>query len=422
MKIPDRAGPHIAGDTSSKGMAADPVTERRAAALKALPTAVRTMTALVDPEELLRTICAVAISLLDASTGSLLIWDPDSDRLYFRVTGADVRDQLEGVSMPSNAGIAGWVFTHRQPALVPDVRKDERFYSTIDESLGHRTTSLIAVPLMTQQQMLGVIEVLDKRSEEGFDELDLDILTALASQAAVAIDNMRMSNKLQQQRQQLITIEQEIHKKLARDQHHGPAQWLAGISMNLEYIVRLMDADPPMARVELDMVRRKLDRTIDQVRNLMFELRPVFLESHDLKRALQHYVDSLNQVDDMNIHLHIDDLNAAFDQSTERAIFDIVREAISNIKRHAHTSDAWVDFSMRHTGRGEELAVTIKDNGLGFDLGAVQQDYAARGSLGMLNMVERAALLGGNLTIDSAPGDGTTIKMTVPIPPKGAQT
>lgn len=392
--------------------ATDSHTERRMAALQAFPDAVRKMTAEADPEEFLRVICAIVVDILNGSVGSLLIWNPEDDRLYFRAISADTCEQLKDMSMPSDAGIAGWVFTHHEPLIVPDVRQDERFYSAIDESLGRQTTSLIAAPLMTQHKMLGVIEVLDKRFEDSFDELDLDILTALAGQAAIEIDNIVMYNKLKRQRRQLISIEQEVHKKLARDLHDGPAQWIAGISMNMEYILRLMDTDPAQARTELEMARQKLDKAANQIRNLMFELRPILLESHDLQTALKHYIDNLIQTDDMNIRLSMDELQTPLSPRTSRAIFDIIREAISNIKRHAYTSDAWIDL---HTDNTDTLTITIKDNGLGFDPIAVRQNYSMRGSLGMLNMTERAELLDGKLTIDSVPREGTTITLTIPL-------
>jgi signal transduction histidine kinase len=392
--------------------AIDSNNERHIEGLQAFPDAVRKMTEEANPEKLLRTICATAIDILNASTGSLLIWNPESDRLYFQVTGDDTSEQLEGKSMPSDAGLAGWAFTHREPLIAPDVRQDERFYSAIDESLGHQTSSLMAAPLMTQHQMLGVIEVLNKRSGESFDELDLDILVALAGQASIAIDNIRMHTKLKRQRQRLIAIEQEVHKKLARDLHDGPSQWLASISMNMEYIWRLMDTDPAQAKIELEIIRHRLNKVTEQIRNLMFELRPILLESHDLQTALKHYIDNLNQTNEMNISLSMGELRTKLSPRTERAIFDIIREAISNIKRHAYTSDAWVDF---HTDNLDTLTITIRDNGLGFDPSDVRQDYSLRGSLGMLNMTERAELLNGKLTIDSVSHEGATITLTIPL-------
>ena len=384
----------------------------RLSILKSLLTAARQATAESDPDRLLIEICQIAIKFLNATTGSLFIWDPETNRLFSKAVVQRPGESLESQSMPSDQGIAGWVFTHRKPLIVNDVRLDTRRCELVDECLGLPCASMIAAPLIIEQEVFGVIEILNKRSEEPFTEFDLDILTTLADQASIAIDNMRMSVQLKRQRQQLITIEQEIYKKLARDLHDGPTQWLAGISMNLEFVLRLLDFDLSKARIELEDVRHEVGRIISQLRNMMFELRPIFLESHDLSTALIHYVGNLNESENMNVKLGLDGLKVKIEPRAERAIFEIIREALSNIRRHAATPDVWINFQ---TDKQDVLTVTIADNGLGFNVAAVQQNYASRGSLGMLNMVERGELLGGKLSITSVPNKGTAVTLTVPL-------
>ena len=166
--------------------------QERIAALLALQEVAHTLSSELNLEKLLRKILHAAIDVLQASTGSLLIWDPETDELVFTVVGDSEAAQLEQRRIPADQGIAGWVFTHRQPIIVDDVHRDERFFKGIDESLGFKTISLIAAPLMTQNEIIGVIEVLNKRSGERFDEQDLDILTALALQAAIALVSARL--------------------------------------------------------------------------------------------------------------------------------------------------------------------------------------------------------------------------------------
>jgi signal transduction histidine kinase len=391
---------------------ADLNPDRHAAALGALQDAARAMASDLDLAHLLNRIMAIAVDVWHGSMGSLLIYDMHSDQLVFKVAYPEVRQSLEGSSLPPGAGIAGWVFAQRRPLIVPDVSQDDRFLAETDEPASGRHLSLIAAPLLTQQDCLGVIEVLGSQCGQPFDDLDLDILTTLAYQAALVIDNAILSSNLHTQRARLLTVEREVHQKLARDLHDGPAQWLAGISMNLEYIVRLMDQDPAKAKAELGNVQSTLDKTIKQVRNLMFELRPIILESDGLEPALEHYVESLNHTDGMKIKLEITAACNDLSAEAQRIVFDIVREALSNVKRHAHTQEVWVSLQRESNNT---LTVTVRDNGLGFSLSAVQRDYSTRGSLGMLNMLERAAAVGGELGIDSVPGYGTTVKLKVPL-------
>ncbi|MDH7475833.1 MAG: GAF domain-containing protein, partial [Anaerolineae bacterium] len=100
------------------------------------------------------------------------------------------RSSLQGYRIDKNMGIAGWVATHGEPVIVNNARQDARFSPFVDDSFGFRTNSLICVPLVAEGRTIGVIEVLNKFSGENFTDTDLDLLTILASVAAVAIDKV----------------------------------------------------------------------------------------------------------------------------------------------------------------------------------------------------------------------------------------
>lgn len=389
-------------------------TEKRISALIALQDISRTLISELDLKRLLRKIVHSAVEVLDASTGSLLIWDPSENSLIFAVTegGEGEGENLELRRMPADQGIAGWIFTHRQPIIVEDVSQDERFFKGIDESLGYRTSSLVGVPLITKGEMIGVIEVLNKRTGEKFDEQDLDTLSALAGQAAIAIANARLYLQIRQERDRMLNIEDEVHKKLARDFHDGPAQTLASLIMDIEFIQKLLERDPTKVEAELLQLKEKATKAMHQARTTMFELRPLLLETEGLKAALEYYVERLRQTENMSIHLQIEGLEERPSQRVEDIVFAIVREALSNIKKHAKANNVWLTVT-----RGEKrLLTTIRDDGQGFDVEEVEISYATRGSIGLLNLYERAEMLGGRISIESAPGQGTTVSLTVPLP------
>jgi signal transduction histidine kinase len=389
-------------------------TERRINALMALQDISRTLISELDLKRLLQKIIHAAVEVLDASTGSLLIWDPSENSLVFAVTegGEGERETLELRRMPADQGIAGWIFTHRQPVIVEDVSQDERFFKGIDESLGRRTSSLVGVPLMTKGEMVGVIEVLNKRSGEKFDEQDLDTLSALAGQAAIAIVNARLYLQIREERDRMLNIEEEVHKKLARDFHDGPAQILASLIMDIEFIQKLLERDPSKVEAELLQLREKATKAMRQARTTMFELRPLALETKGLKAALEYYVQRLRQTENMSIYLQIEGLEERLPQRVEDIVFAIVLEALGNIKKHARANNVWLTVICGE----KELLTTIQDDGRGFDVEEVEISYATRGSIGLLNLYERAEMLGGRISIESAPGQGTTVSLMVPIP------
>ena len=129
-----------------------------------------------------------ALELLDATDGSLLLIDEETDELVFVLVHGAVRETMTGHRFDRRKGIAGWVAEHVEPAIVSNVRTDPRFLPALDERFGFVTRSLVAVPLAARGRVLGVIEVLNKRSGEGFTEDDASLLAVLATLSASALD------------------------------------------------------------------------------------------------------------------------------------------------------------------------------------------------------------------------------------------
>ena len=384
-------------------------SQERVAALMALLDVARTVSSELNLKKLLRKIVHAAVEVLDATTGSLLIWDPATDELVFAVAEKGMGKSLEQQRMPADKGIAGWVFSRCEPLIVGDVQQDPRFFGEIDENF--HTTSLIAVPMMTPTEKIGVIEVLNKRSGEHFNQLDLDLLSALAGQAATAIVNARLYQELEDEKNRILAVESEAQKRLARDLHDGPAQTLAAIIMNIEFIQTLLKRAPDQVPQELEDLQQTATKALAQVRNALFELRPVILETQGLKAALESYVERLRSTEGMTIHLDVRGLDERLPDKVEHVCFAIVQEAIGNIKKHAKAKQVWIGVERR----AKDLVLGVRDDGKGFDVAAVESQYDQRGSLGLLNMKERAELVGGQLTIESSPGHGTLVSLIVSL-------
>jgi len=145
---------------------------------------------------------------------------------------------------------------------------------------------------------------------------------------------------------------------------------------------------------------------------MLFTLRPLILETQGLRAALEQYITKLAETNPLPIHLEADqDLEKALDQNAQGIIFYIVEEAIGNARKHAKANNIWV----RLHRQDNMLVAEVEDDGVGFDVDAVQKQYDQRGSLGMINMHERAELVNGKLSIASAPGEGTRITLTTPL-------
>lgn len=184
----------MASDTNGGSLEAELAAERRARQAL-VETSVR-LNSLLNLPELLNAIMASATELLDAETSSLMMLDEATNEFTFEVATGESGEEVKQLRVPADQGIAGWVLRHNQPAVIDDVRNDPRFYGQIDQSSGFQTRSMLAVPLRIRDQTIGVVEVINKQGGQAFSERDRELAAALAAQAAVAIDNARLYQKL----------------------------------------------------------------------------------------------------------------------------------------------------------------------------------------------------------------------------------
>lgn len=384
---------------------------RRISALMMLEDISRILGAEPQLEHLLEEIVRAAVQIGEAEAGMLLLLDPDTGELVFSV--------VEGISgnllqrrVTKEEGIVGWVVTQGQPLIVNDVSKDERHSEDVEKGLDLDTRSLICLPLAYKGRVIGALEILNKVSGEGFDEDDLDLLAALASQSGTAIENARLYQNLREQRDSVMTIEEDVRKELAHDLHDGPVQLLSATIMQLKFVRQLIEAGAVgELESELDDAEKVASKALQQLRSMVFDLRPVALETEGLIPAVRAYAESLQAETEIAFHLDVTRPEERPSERVEQNVFSIIREAVTNIRKHAQAKNIWIAISPEDG----ELLVTVRDDGLGFDLAEVQRSYGTRGSLGLLRIRERAEIIGARLTIDSTVGKGTLIRLASPL-------
>jgi predicted Zn-dependent protease with MMP-like domain len=144
--------------------------------------------------------CALeaAIQLSQAEVGSLLLVDEERYQLYFEVVLGDQEEVIKSITLELGEGIAGWVAQHGKPLIVNAPEKDPRFFRGVDEKTEFKTRNLICVPVKVKEKVIGVLEAINKQGEEEFNQEDLDLLTSLADQVAIALDNARLYQELEE--------------------------------------------------------------------------------------------------------------------------------------------------------------------------------------------------------------------------------
>jgi signal transduction histidine kinase len=380
-------------------------------ALRIIEQLTQTLTLEMDLEELLKKILHSAVQVARASAGSLLLLEQETDELVFVVIEGGGGASLIGQRLAKGVGIAGWVAEHGNPLIVDDVSKDERYFSLIAENTDFETTSLICVPMIAKGQLIGVLQILNKESGEPFSQEDQEILTTFAAQSAIAIENSRLYHDLREERDRILAVEEEVRRRLASDLHDGPTQLLAAMIMNIKFAQDLLEESPERASSELAQLEPLTNKALRQLRTLLFDLRPVILETQGLVPALESYVERLEQDSPIKYRLLVRGEAPRLNRRTEAAIFSIVQEAINNARKHANAQHMVIIVDRQD----DYLMVTIRDDGTGFDLKKIDTGYGQRGSLGLLNMRERAGMVGGELFFETDLGQGTAVRLRLPV-------
>jgi len=254
---------------------------RRNRELAALHKTGQAIASTLDLDQVLALAMAEARAILDAEAASVLLYDAADNELVFAASAGSGAEVLGGARMPATAGIAGWALQKAQPILVRDAQNDAHFYGCIDDLTGMTTRSLLAVPLACKGKTIGVIEAVN-RSGRAFDEHDLDLLSTLAGSAAIAIENARLyeaereQRKLvEQSRAQLVQSEKlAATGRLAASLAHEINNPLQAIHNSL-HLMLTFPLEPDEQREYLQMANEEVRRLIDMVtRILEFARRP----------------------------------------------------------------------------------------------------------------------------------------------------
>jgi GAF domain-containing protein len=185
---------------------------------------------------LLRATVEVARATFHAKASSVFLLDEDADELVFEAVAGGGSESLVGKRFPSSTGVAGWVLVTRQPLVVDDLAQDKRFARDVAESTGYVPRSLMAVPLLVDDRVLGVLEVLDRSNVEPFSLAEMDVLGLLGNQAAIALDLLQRARRAKA----ALDGEGELARFAGRLEHASEERQAAGLDL-LRALEKLLD-------------------------------------------------------------------------------------------------------------------------------------------------------------------------------------
>ena len=312
--------------------------------------------------------------------------------------------------VPGTEGLLGRVLEEGEPVVCGALANDPELVRFAP--LG-RCLSAVGVPFRAGFEVYGAV-VLGSFAADAFDSEHVDLLSAVSNQAAVALTNARLYQDLQREKEHILEIEEQARSKLARDLHDGPTQAVSAIAMRLNYARLLMGRDPAKVRSELFSLENLARRTTRDIRSLLFTLRPLVLETQGLKVALEKLVQEFTEAHGLHVELELADLEGQLDMNTQTVAWYVTEECLTNARKHANAQNVTVRMCVRDGF----LIGEIEDDGEGFDVQAVMDGYDQSASYGLLGLQERAELVNGRTTIESKPGRGTKISLSVPLSPE----
>lgn len=326
-----------------------------------------------------------------------------------RFTTADLRVTLRG-----NEGILKKIIDSGEAALSHDIGYDPELGRIVAL---RACSSAYCLPLRSGFNVYGAM-LFAHPDPSYFTAERRGLLDIIGRQAVIAVQNARLYQDLVEEKERMVEVQEEARKKLARDLHDGPTQSVAAMAMRINLARRIMTRNTEQASDELVKIEELAHRTTKEIRHMLFTLRPLILESQGLTAALHAMAEKMHETYSQNLIINVDEnVLENLEMGKQGVIFYIIEEATNNARKHANAAHIWV----RLTSYEQDIALLeIEDDGLGFDVEAVNKSYDNRGSLGMVNLKERTELVNGLLNIDSAPKKGTRVHVYIPLTEEAA--
>jgi signal transduction histidine kinase len=321
-----------------------------------------------------------------------------------RFTPADLR-----IRLPGTKGVIGQAIDSGESQLSHEIHPDPELSRIVALRV---CQAAYCVPLRTGLDTCGVL-LFAHPEMDYFNDDRREILDMIGHQAVMAIQNARLYRDLEQEKERMIEIQEEARKKLARDLHDGPTQSVAALAMRVNFARRLIERDPQAALEELNRIEDLARRTTTEIRHMLFTLRPLVLESQGLNVALESMAEKMRETYNQDVIVSTNpSVLSKLEMNKQGVIFSIAEEAVNNARKHANAQHIWVRVKAM---KGDVALLEVEDDGIGFDVEAVGAAYENRGSMGMVNMRERAELVNGVLTIDSEEGRGSCVRVLIPL-------
>lgn len=379
--------------------------DRRGVQLQALNQAGLTLAAELESASVLQKIADLARDVAGARYAALGIFNENGEVVQFLTSGITGEQRARIGPLPRGRGLIG---------ILQDERRPIRFRSIADHpgSVGfppHHPPmrSFLGVPIAWRGRSVGNLYLTEKVGAEEFSQEDEEAILTLAAQAAIAIENARLYEQVGR-----ISVLEE-RQRIGMDLHDGAMQSLYGVGLLLEDSAERLPTAAEDARRPIERAVELLNGTIADMRRYVMGLRPIRGAERPLAESLPTLAAQIGQEARLDVRVDVDaDAERDLDPEQREAMFYVAADALTNVARHARATRVTIRFS-RSAG---SAVLEVQDDGIGFE-------PSARGSgLGLRNMRERAFVAGGRLELGSTSGQGTRVRLELPLDPSARGT
>ncbi len=341
----------------------------------------------------------------------MVVWFPTEApqrwraRLGFHLPVEDVHFVLNLDDYPD---LRSWLLEHEQAYVMPlGAAASLRSWDAL-----HHCRSAFWVPIRYFHRVDRLVLLVHPHPGY-FQSHRVRLVTTALAMAALEGARLWYEDLLQRIKTQWVQWEKRLYRRLARQLHDGPAQTVAALAMEAGYLRLKSKRNPQEVLDDLSRLETLAREAAQEIRHLLFILRPVILEEEGLAAALHDLAAKMHRLYRQQVILELSpEVLERVHPSVQTVLFYIAVEGLNNAAKHAQADTVWV--RLRPDPQGERLILEIEDNGKGFDPQQVLQNYTRRESLGLLTLQERVRRLGGRLEIDAAPGKGTRLVVYAP--------
>ncbi len=376
--------------------AGQPTAGREDQVLQQVSQVVLAVARQLSTRDVLQVIVSSARSLVNAKYAAIGVPDDHGSFAEFVVDGIPERQRKAIGPLPRQHGLLGVLLREGQPLRLCDIRADPRFEGW--PPAHPELADVLGMPIKDGAEVLGVIFAASKRDPGGFTERDEQLLGLFAAHAAIALTNAR----LYERGRQLSVLEERA--RLARELHDAVSQKLFSVRAKAHAAAVLVSRDPARAITEMESVAALSGQAHAELRAVIDGLAPPDLSAGGLAGSLRSYSVLAGRTYGVRVVFEARDLPSVGAQR-ETVLYRVAQEALHNALRHSGASEVCVSLSVRQ----RRVLLEVGDRGRGF------APEAAPVGLGLASMRERAAAAGGSLTIRSAPGKGTLVRLAVPV-------